>query len=105
MTERREPRSSQRLPHELRAASYVCQAFSNLVCAVFCLSPTRPSRFILGGRNPSAAVFNGAARAAAFPPPRLQAWLAHCVEEFGNFPYFLPAVYDTQAAMVTLKAG
>eukprot|EP00198_Chlamydomonas_reinhardtii_P008601 XP_001697938.1 predicted protein [Chlamydomonas reinhardtii] len=63
------------------------------------------SRFILGGRNPSAAVFNGAARAAAFPPPRLQAWLAHCVEEFGNFPYFLPAVYDTQAAMVTLKAG
>ncbi|KAG2451715.1 hypothetical protein HYH02_003495 [Chlamydomonas schloesseri] len=63
------------------------------------------SRFILGGRNPSAAVFNEAARAAAFPPSRLEAWLAHCVEEFGNLPYFLPDVYDTQEAMVSLKAG
>ncbi len=52
----------------------------------------------LGGRTRRSAAFNTALRSRVFPPAQLAAWTLHCVEEFGNMPYFLPYVYDSAAS-------
>lgn len=56
------------------------------------------SVMVLGGRTRRSAAFNTVLRSRVFPPVQLAAWTLHCLEEFGNMPYFLPYVYDRAAS-------
>lgn len=41
--------------------------------------------------------FNGVIRPRVFPDDKARAWLRHNVEEVGNFEFFLPELYASQA--------
>ena len=56
------------------------------------------STFALGTRNAKAAAWlNPALLEEWQQTAKLEAWTLHNIEEFGNFAYFLPVVYERYA--------
>ncbi len=52
------------------------------------------SRLVVGSTMPGIGrLVNRFARRRLFPPERGGAWVKHCVEEIGNFEFFLPKLY------------
>jgi hypothetical protein len=57
------------------------------------------TRMIVGDHTPLARLFlNRIAHGRAFPPPKLQRWARHHIEEIGNLENFLPDLFRYRAA-------
>ena len=42
-------------------------------------------------------LLNRVARTKALPPPKLERWIRHHIEEIGNLEHFLPTLFDARA--------
>jgi hypothetical protein len=45
----------------------------------------------------SPATTDRVARSHALPPPKLERWVRHHIEEIGNLENFLPELFDSRA--------
>jgi hypothetical protein len=56
------------------------------------------TRMTLGDDTlPARLLLNRVARTRALPPPKLQRWIRHHIEEIGNLEHFLPTLFDARA--------
>jgi hypothetical protein len=46
---------------------------------------------------PGRLLLNRVARTKALPPPKLERWIRHHIEEIGNLEHFLPTLFDARA--------
>jgi hypothetical protein len=56
------------------------------------------TRMTLGDNTlPGRLLLNRVARTKALPPPKLERWIRHHIEEIGNLEHFLPTLFDARA--------
>jgi hypothetical protein len=56
------------------------------------------TRMTLGDDTlPGRLLLNRIARTKALPPPKLERWIRHHIEEIGNLVHFLPTLFDARA--------
>jgi hypothetical protein len=56
------------------------------------------TRMTLGDDTlPGRLLLNRIARTKALPPPKLERWIRHHIEEIGNLEHFLPTLFDERA--------
>ena len=56
------------------------------------------TRMTLGDDTmPGRLLLNRIARTKALPPPKLERWIRHHIEEIGNLEHFLPTLFDARA--------
>ena len=58
------------------------------------------TRMTLGDDTlPGRLLLNRVARTRALPPPKLERWIRHHIEEIGNLEHFLPTLFDERATV------
>jgi hypothetical protein len=56
------------------------------------------TRMTLGDDTlPGRLLLNRIARTKALPPPKLERWIRHHIEEIGNLEHFLPTLFEARA--------